>query len=285
MTIQNKWIKFLKDCFIDIVGGLLIGIGVYNFAVNASFPLAGVSGIALVFYRFFDLPIGWGSILLNIPIIILCYRVLGKKFLFVSLRTLLISSLMIDYVAPLFPVYEGERMLAAVCTGVFLGLGYALIYMNDTSTGGMDFVIMAVKKLKPHFSLGRIILIVDAIVVIMGGFLLQEVDGTIYGMIVTYLMTMVIDKIMFGIDAGKVAWIISDKGNEIAETIDQSTGRGCTIMEAKGGYSKARKQVIMVACSNHEMYRIHKHVKQADPDAFTMIMESDEVLGEGFKEE
>ena len=93
------------------MGGILIGIGIYNFAANAAFPLAGISGIALIFYRLFGAPIGWVSILLNVPIAIACYKTLGKEFFIRSVKTVIITSLIIDYVALLFPVYAGSRML------------------------------------------------------------------------------------------------------------------------------------------------------------------------------
>ena len=104
----------------------------------------GFSGISIIFYRLFHIPIGFSTILLNIPVAILCYKLLGKKFFISSIRCMIVSSLIIDYVAPLFPVYQGDRLLAALCTGVFGGIGYAMIYTRNSSTGGSDFIIMAV---------------------------------------------------------------------------------------------------------------------------------------------
>ena len=176
--------KLIYDIFIDVLGGILIGIGVYNFAANAAFPLAGISGIALIFYRLFGFPIGWVSMLLNVPIALACYKTLGKDFFVRSVRTVIITSLIIDYVAPLFPVYTGSRMLAALCTGIFSGLGYALIFMNNSSTGGMDFITVAIKVKRPHLTLGKIVFITDAVVVAIGGLIFRDVDGTIYGFVI-----------------------------------------------------------------------------------------------------
>lgn len=277
--------KLTYDIIIDIAGGILIGIGIYNFAVNANFPLAGISGIALIFYHLFDMPIGWITILLNIPIAIGCYRTLGKTFFIRSVRTVIITSLIIDYIAPLFPVYTGDRMLAAICTGIFSGLGYAIIFMNNSSTGGIDFITVAIRVKKPHLTLGRIVFIADAIIVAVGGFIFRDVDGTIYGFIITYLLTIVIDKMMYGIDAGKMTLIVTDKGQEVADKIDQHSGRGSTLLKGRGSYSGVEKEVVMCACNNKEMYTIRKLVKSVDSSAFTVIMESNEVVGEGFKEE
>lgn len=276
--------KFAYDNFIDIVGGVLIGLGIYNFAANAKFPLAGVSGIALILYRLFHIPIGWGTIALNIPIAILCFKTLGKEFFVRSVRSLIISSLITDYVVTLLPVYSGDRMLAALCTGIFSGLGYALIFMNNSSTAGMDFVSMSIRAKYPHISLGKIVFVLDCVVVLLGGFIFKDVDATIYGLIITYLLTVVIDKIMYGIDAGKMALIVTDDGQKVANIIDEYVGRGATILKGRGSYTGIEKDVVMCATNNKQMYTIRKMVRQADEKAFVIIMESNEVLGEGFRE-
>ena len=285
---MNRKLDFKRlayDVLIDVIGGFLIGIGIYNFAVNASFPLAGISGIALIFYHLFEIPIGLATVLLNIPIIILCYKPLGKRFFARSVKSMLITSFVIDYVVTMLPLYSGDRLLAAICTGVFSGFGYALIFMNNSSTGGMDFITVAVKSKWPHISLGRIVFISDTIVVLIGGFIFKDVDGTIYGMIIAYILTVVIDKMMYGIDAGKVTLIVTDKGAEVAKLIDEYSGRGSTLIKATGSFSGNDKQVVMCACNNKQMYTIKKLVKEVDPLAFTVIMESNEVVGEGFKAE
>lgn len=277
--------KLAYDIMIDVVGGILIGIGIYNFAANAAFPLAGISGIALIFYHLFNMPIGWITMLLNVPIAIGCYKTLGKEFFIRSIRSVIITSLIIDYVVPLFPVYSGDRMLAALCTGIFSGLGYALIFMNNSSTGGMDFITVSIKVKRPHMTLGKIVFITDAVIVAIGGLIFRDIDGTIYGFIITYLLTVVIDKIMYGIDSGKMTLIVTEKGQEVADKIDKYSGRGSTLLKGRGSYSGIEKEVVMCACNNKQMYAIRKMVKQVDPSAFTVIMESNEVVGEGFKAE
>jgi uncharacterized membrane-anchored protein YitT (DUF2179 family) len=263
----------------------LIGIGIYNFAANASFPLAGISGIALIFYYLFGVPIGWGTILLNIPIAICCFRIIGRESFLRSVRTVIITSLIIDYVAPLFPVYSGDRMLAAICTGIFSGLGYAMIFANNSTTGGMDFVTVSLKILHPHFSLGKLVFVTDMVVVLLGGFLFRDVDGTIYGLIITYLLTVVIDKVLYGINAGKLTFIVTDHGQEVAQKIDEISGRGSTLLKGKGSYSGVEKEVVLCACNNKQMHVIRKLAKDVDPDSFTIIVESNEVVGAGFNEE
>lgn len=272
------------DLLMDMLGSFLIAIGVYNFAAASEFPVAGISGIALLFYHFFDIPIGTMSLLLNIPIVILCYKLLGKTFFLKSLRTMIILTIFTDFVAPMLPVYEGDLMLSCICMGLVSGLGYALIYMRDTSTGGADFVIMAVRKIRPHLSLGKIIIVMDFTVVIIGGLLLGgNIDLIIYGLISTYLLSTVVDKVMYGLDAGKLTLVVTEKGYEVAEKIDELTQRGATILKGVGSYSKLDKDVVMCACNNKQMHMVHKAVKEVDPAAFLVTTEANQVRGEGFK--
>lgn len=281
---MKKWKRLVYDILIDILGGILIGAGLYNFAVSAKFLLSGVSGVALILYRIFGLPIGFATILLNIPIAVVCYKTLGREFFIRSVRSVIITSVITDYVVPLFPVYSGERMLAAICTGIVSGLGYALIFMNGSSTGGMDFVSMAIRMKKPYISLGKIVFALDCAVVMLGGMIFSDIDATIYGIIICFLLTIVIDKVMYGIEAGKMALIVTDKGQEVAVEINKYISRGATLLTGKGSYTGMKKEVVMCACNNKQMYTIRKTVKKVDPKAFTVIVESHEVVGQGFKE-
>ncbi|MDO5362695.1 MAG: YitT family protein [Blautia sp.] len=274
--------KFSIQILWELLGSVFIAIGIYNFAVQAKFPMTGFSGISIILYRLWNIPIGLSTILLNIPVAILCYRLLGRKFFISSIRCMVLSSVLIDYVAPLFPVYEGNRLLAALCTGVFGGIGYALIYSKNSSTGGSDFVIMAVKAIKPHLSLGKIAFWSDVGIILVGGILFRDVDGVIYGMVVNYIFAVAVDKLMYGINSGKLALVVTEHGSEICQVIDNCCQRGSTILSAYGGYCGEKKQVVMCACSNKEMFQVQQAVKAADPQSFLIILESNEVHGEGF---
>ena len=254
--------NWLRDTAVELLGSALTGIAIYNFAVPAAFPMTGFSGLALILYRLFSLPIGVMTIVLNVPVAFLCYRLLGRQFFFRSIRCMILSALFIDYIAPLLPVYTGGRMIAAICTGVIGGMGYAMIYVCNSSTGGSDFIVMAVKAVRPHVQLGRIIFITDAIIIGLGGLIFLDFDGVIYGLIIDYIYAIVTDKLMYGMNA---------------------CGRGTTIIEARGGYRGDRRDVVMCACSTKEMLTVERAVKLIDPNSFTVILESNEVLGEGFK--
>ena len=280
---KNKLQELIVQLLWELVGSIFIAIGIYNFAVQAEFPMTGFSGISIILYQLFNVPIGLSTILLNIPVAIICYKLLGKKFFISSIRCMIISSVIIDYVAPLFPVYEGSRLLAALCTGIFGGIGYALIYCRNSSTGGSDFIIMAVKALRPHLSIGNIAFCSDIGIILIGGIIFKDVDGIIYGMIVNYIFAIVTDKIMYGMNSGKMTLIVTEHGEKICQVIDDVSQRGSTILHGQGGYQGDKKQIVMCACSNKEMFTVQQAVKEVDPLSFMIILESNEVHGEGFK--
>ncbi len=283
--MDKKKIKNITlDLAADIVGSFLIAIGIYNFATASEFPVTGITGIAQVLYIYFGLPIGTMTTIINIPIILACVKVLGVKFVVKSLKTLLISNFFMDVVAPLLPIYEGDLMLSSICMGLFAGLGYALIFMRDSSTGGVDFISLTIRALKPHISLGRIIVIVDCVLLLVCGFLLGgNVDKIIYGLIATYIVSVVVDKVMYGLDAGKVTLIVTEKGYDVAEKIHELTERGATLLKAVGSHTKTDKQVVMCACSYKQMHMVQRAVKEVDSSAFLVMMEANQVRGEGFR--
>ena len=270
------------DILLECLGSFLIAIATYNVVLYAGFPMSGFSGIALILYRLTGFPIGWATILLNVPVAFLCYKMIGAKFMFRSLRCMVISSLMVDYVAPLLPVYSGERMLCALAAGVLLGLGFAIIYMRGSSTGGADFIVIAVKARYPHLKLGNIIFAFDFLIVVAAGLIFNDVDGIIYGILINFIMTSAIDRVMYGLNAGKLAFVVTDRGKSICDAVDACCQRGSTMIPVIGGYSGAERQMVMVAGSTKDMYSIEKAVKKADPMAFMIIMESSEVHGFGF---
>ena len=156
------------DLFCDVLGSILSAIGIYTFAKLASFAPGGISGVALILIHLWNLPIGTTSLVINIPLILLSYRIVGRKFMIKSIRTILINTFFLDFVFPLTPAYDGNPMLAALFSGVFFGCGLALIYMRGSSTGGTDFLTMSIKALHPHLSIGAVTMAIDLVIILIG---------------------------------------------------------------------------------------------------------------------
>lgn len=273
---------FLADVLFEMAGSALLAAATYNVAVYSKFPMSGFSGIALILYRLFELPMGLVILLLNVPVALVCGRRLGKRFLLKTIRCMVISSMLLDYVAPLFPFYTGDRMIAALMTGVLGGLGYALIYIRGSSTGGLDFIILTVKSYKPHLKMGTITFFLDFGIIVLTGLIFGDVDGIVYGMIINFLLSIVVDKVILGMNSGNVALIVTDHGKKVCDIIDRCCMRGSTILKAMGGYKGDPKEVVLVAGTSKDMYQIQKAVKAEDPASFIIILDSKEVHGEGF---
>lgn len=280
---ETKTGRILGDFIYNIAGSILYAAGIYTFAGNAGFAPGGVSGLALIMDYLWGLPVGTVTLLLNIPLVIISYRAVGRRLLIKSAVTMVISSLFLDLVFPLFPMYSGDRLIASVCSGAFLGAGMALFYIRGSSSGGIDFLAFAIKKKKPHMTIGVITMLIDLVVILLGWPVFGDVDAVLYGVLATFVSTIVIDRILYGAGAAKLAIIITDKGKETAEQISVRAGRGVTSLRAVGAYTRTDREVLLCACTKAEAYLVKSAVQEADAKAFFMFVETSEVFGEGFR--
>lgn len=275
--------KLGMDVASDIIGSLLMGAGVYIFATGSHFATGGISGIALMVNHLFGIPMGSFSLFMNIPLILVSYRILGRTFLLSTLKTLVIQAFIFDYICARFPVYEGEPLLAALYTGVLMGAGLSVIYIRDSSTGGSDLIIMSIHKLKPHMSLGSITLMIDGCIILCGIFVFGNIDAVLYGVTASTCCTIVMDKIVAGTGSGKIALVICEDGMKVARAISEDTERGSTMIKAMGTYTGSDKDVILCACSKREIIKVRHAAYAVDPGALVMVMKYDETFGYGFK--
>ena len=205
MRAEHPKKELAVDILYDIIGSILFGAGIYTFAEGGNFAPGGISGIALIMNKLWNLPVGTMTLILNIPLVIISYKTVGKRFLIKTARTMIISTIFVDLVFPMFPYYTGQRLLAAIYSGALLGLGMVLFYMRGSSSGGADFLMMTIKKKRPHMSLGRLTLLIDLIIILIGWPVFGDVDSVLYGLIAVFVCSVVIDKILYGIGAGTLA--------------------------------------------------------------------------------
>ena len=284
---KNGFKALGHDLLYDILGSILYAAGIYTFAATANFAPGGITGVAMIINHYLPfLRIGLLTLLINIPVAIICYRLLGRVFFFKSLKSMLISALILDYVFPLFPQYDGANnpLLAALFAGALSGAGLALIYMPGSSTGGTDFVIMSIRKLKPHLSIGTISMAVDGAVILVGGLVFGNINAVLYGVLMTIVSTTVIDKVMYGSGTRRMLLVISDKAEEIAKGIMEETERGATLADVRGAYTGQPHQMMMCVCSKVEVFASRRVINRIDPNAIVMLTTVDEAYGEGFME-
>ena len=276
---KNKWVNLL----LEAIGCFISALGIYSFAVAAGVPVTGITGICAILYRLFGLPIGIATIVLNIPIVLFSYKKLGRAFFLRSLFCMAMFAVYTDTILPNWPVYQGDRLLATICGGVIGGIGDALIYMQNASTGGLDFVTMAIKVKHPHLPFGNLTFAAALAVIVLNGIVFHDVDSVIYGLLFNYLVATVINKVMFGFASSMLALIVTDNGKAACEEIDRVADRGSTILHGQGGFNGAPKDVVLCACSNKQLYEIEQAMKQLDPHCFIIMLQSNEVHGEGFR--
>lgn len=286
---KSKIKELSVDVIYDILGSILYAVGFYTFASNADFAPGGVGGISIIINHYLPwMPLFLCQNIINIPIAIICYKLLGKKFFLKSLVTMLFMWIIGDFIAPLFPKYGGEnmaeanRLIAAIFAGILTGAGLALVYMRGSSTGGSDFVIMSIRKKRPHMSVGSITLIIDGVIILIGGVVFKNINAVLYGILMTILASLVIDKLMYGSGAQKMLLIFSDKTDEIKQKIFETTERGVTFLKAVGAYTGQDRHIIMCVCSKTEVFPTREIVKKTDPNAMVMLSTVDEAYGYGF---
>ena len=282
------WKTAARDVLHDLIGSFLYAVGIYYFASNADFAPGGITGVAMILHHFFPaLGIGAITLIINVPVALICYRLLGRVFFFKSVKSMLISAIFMDYIVPLFGTYPdaaANPMLAALFAGAISGAGLAIIYMPGSSTGGTDFVIMSIRKLKPHLSIGTISIIVDGVVIVAGGFVFGNVNAVLYGVLMTFVSTTVIDKVMYGSGTRRMLLVVSDKAKEIANGIMEEINRGATLADVRGAYTGNVHQMLMVVCSKVEVFQARRIINLIDPGAIVTLTTVDEAYGKGFLE-
>ena len=283
MNWKNRKLKtFLIDLLCDMIGSILYATGIYTFAKAADFAPGGISGLALILNHLWGLPIGIMTLVLNIPLVLISYRVVGKEFLLKTARSMVVSTIFLDLIFPHTPAYTGSPFMAALYSGICLGAGMAFFYMRGSSSGGMDFLIMTIKVRYPHFSLGMVSMVSDFVVILLGWPVFGNIDAVLYGLTTAFAASTVLDKIMYGMGAGKLIIIITTHGQKLADRIGKMTDRGSTILKAMGSYTREDRDVLLCACSKSQAYSITTMAHEIDPGAFVMVTETSEVFGEGF---
>ena len=234
---KNKYTNLL----LQTLGCFISAAGIYSFAVAAEVPVTGIAGICAILYRLFGIPMGLSNVLINIPIILCTYKLLGRSFFIRSVYCMVLFAIFTDYLLPLMPVYQGDRLLATICGGVVGGIGDALIYMNNSSTGGLDFITMGIKARHPHLPFGNITFAAALAVILLNGAVFQDVDSIIYGIMFNFIVSAVINKMMFGFSSSMLAMIVTDDGKAACAEIDRVADRGSTILQGHGRPAEGRR--------------------------------------------
>lgn len=229
--------RFFYDVIFIIIGCILIAFGTANFLLPNQLSSGGFAGIATIFYYFFNIPMGTTIIVLNIPLFILGYFKLGFKFILKTIFATIIYSSFID-IFEKHVFFIDDRLLSCIYGGILIGIGLALVFKVNASTGGTDLIAYIAQKYKFNIKMSEIIVIIDTIVVISNLIVFSELAIGLYSAISIFIIGKMIDLVFEGINFCKVIYIISDKYNEVMKAINLEANRGATGLYGKGSYTR-----------------------------------------------
>ena len=265
-----------------VLGCLLFALGFDLFLEPNALNAGGLSGLAMLLHHWLKIgTVGMITMLMNLPLFIIGGIKVGKKFFFGSLIGMLVLSVALDMLAVL-PVPQVDPLLAALYGGVLCGLGLGVVFATGASTGGSDIVVRLLKRKLPNMPIGTINMCFDLTVAALTGLAFWDVSRALYSGVAIYVTGQVIDAVVYRFDYSKVAMIISDEHEAIAKVINEKLDRGATYLSGEGSYSHQPKQVILTVVKKQQIADLKRLVVEIDPDAFIVVQEAHQVLGEGF---
>lgn len=273
--------KIIVDVIWVTIGTLLVTLSLDLFLAPNKIAPGGVSGLAIVLQHIFGWPVGAVTLMINIPLFLLSIKVLGSAFGAKTLYSTVLLGVSIDALAFLKPLTH-DAMLAAVYGGILMGIGLGIVIKYGATTGGTDMAAMTIHKYIPYLTVGRILLIIDFIIITLAGIEFSP-ELALYALATEFISIKVIDIIQEGSDYERVAIIISDKHEDISKAILTDMERGVTELKGRGAYSGNDKNVLLCVVSRGEVTTLRNLVKRIDKNAFMILSTAHEVLGEGFR--
>ena len=279
---MKKWMNKVGWVFSTILGGAIFALGFNLFLQPHGLNCGGVSGLSMVLVELLDLgSVGLFQIIINVPLFLLGGLKIGKKFFVGSLIGMASSSLFIDLLA-IIPAPQTEVLLALVYGATLCGVGIGLVFSAGTSTGGSEIVVRLLKLKWRNVSVGAFCLAFDVAVAILTGIVLKDVSRTLYTVITVFVTSQVLDVVVYRFDYSKVALIITKEYQLVAQKIGQKLHRGSTLLHGEGAYTNAETKVVLTAVKRQQLAELKELVTEIDPNAFVIVQEAHQVLGDGF---
>ncbi len=280
---NEGWAGLARDLVFSLVGSLLVALAIAVFTVPNDIAPGGVSGMATALAYITPIRVGVWTLLLNVPLLLAALRLQGVRPLAMTMIATVLLSFFIDFLDDLLPGYTNNPLLAAVFGGVLSGLGVGILFLRGISTGGTDLAALLLKRLFPNVPSGTLLLIVDSAVVAFAVCIFRDIEVALYSAITIWVSSKVIDALAQGVDYAKVIYTITDRGEEVSRVLNRYTDRGTTLLPAQGGYTGSEKQMVITVTRRHVLAQTLRLIRETDPQAFTFVMDSTEVHGEGFK--
>lgn len=285
MNLNKKSaLQLIKNNIMWVIGCSLYSIGVCCFAVPNSIAQSGFTGIAVIVNLLFSLPVGIVNLALNIPMLILMWIFLGRQLVARTLWVTVILSTALDVFGAIMPTYTGDTLLASLFCGILEGAGLGLITITGATSGGTDIVARLIHKKWKFITIGKVVLVADALVIISNMIVFRSIESGLYAIITIFASTRLIDSMVYGTGNGKMLMIITEKPEEISKAIITSSHRGVSIVPVVGAYTGENKNMLICVARRHEIPGIIRTAKAIDHKTFIIVSEANEILGEGFNQ-
>ena len=281
-SIKSPMLRFLYQYGMITVGSISFAIAISLFLDPNKLVPGGVTGIAIIVNRYIDLSTGNIVLIINIPLMILGIWKFGVKFFVSTIVATCMGSVLIDIMAPYGPI-TNDMFLCSIIGGALCGLSLGLIFKVGASTGGTDIIARVLKLKFPHVETGKLVIVVDTIIVVASAIAFKDMEIAMYAGICVFIAGKVFDIVLYGAAGAKLLFVISDKADEIGQKFLVEVDSGVTYVNGIGGYTESDKKIIMCALKKQMLPKAEDVVKEIDVNAFMIITSANEIVGQGYR--
>ncbi len=276
--------NYVKNLFLTTIGCIMYAIGIQCFAAPHNIAPGGVSGIAIMLNYLFNIPIGFFTFIVNIPliIIILVRKYFNKTFIVNMLIASTILSIITDFILLIVPTYKGDPLLAAIFSGAIMGIGLALVHLGEMNTGGVSLMGLMIHEERPEFHVGTLITVLNMSIVILSTIIYKNIESMLYATVTVYISGVFMDKLLDNASHKSLMLVISECTDKVKDVFVKYHA-GSTILKGEGNYSGRFQRVILCVVKKQTCEDMQKEIKQVDPHALTIITEASKVEGKGFR--
>lgn len=281
---KKKALKYIMKYLVIVLGAAVYAVGFQFFLFPNAIVSGGLVGIAMIINVFTSLPVGMLTFVMNVPLFLVAWKHFGLDFLLSSLAGVALSALLVDLFALKSFVATNDPMLASIIGGVIKGAGLGMIYYVGATTGGVDIVAKFLRQRHAHIQFGTLILILDFVIIAAYAFVLGRYESAMYSLIAMFVVSKVIDLVLYGIDNSSVCYIISEHSDElITEITSGRVHRGVTILNGAGAYSGKPEKILMCVIKRNQISEFRRLIRSIDPHSFCIVTDAKDVFGKGFE--
>jgi len=277
--------KWFKSYALIAVGTFLVAMGYVLFISPNKIVPGGIYGISIMLHYLLGTPIGLTALVFNIPLTLIGTKLLGPRFGAKTVVAFILTSIYVDLLSYFYgssPLVPGETLVSCIFGGLFIGIGVALTFKAKATSGGSDVIAMILQKYT-HLPSGQLMMLVDSSIVVLSFVVFGDWRIPLFSWITIFVTGKVIDTVMHGFSYDKTLFIISDKHDEIRNSIINDLKRGGTFLYGEGMYNRDSKQIIFTVVNPRELYLLEEYIHRIDPNAFIAVLDAYEILGKGFK--